>query len=515
MMLHIASFHTTLRLLYELILVTARGLQLGSGHRAGLALIKNCDSMPLPGSRQPLAPVFWACIGVNLFGCLYASMQARGLYADGVAYLIAIYHDRWFVLFDTRTVVQLLRQAPVVLASRYTSASLFECGQLFSLVMLALPWLFCTLCWFVLPKNQKQWIIFPLLATLAGFMATSVHAVGEAAIATGYEWLILLIVLFRKQGMAWLLFWIVLLLPAFRLHEGTFLFLAVITVATGAAFGSAHAKLERTLLGLGFLVLIATVADQIWWVIYPQFPYDRNAIVDGLLHGEFLYYDGHFNLQLVNGAFAALILALLAFATGSNDGKPSGVVSQTLLATWVLFCAGSVICATMIEQSFAPFAHLQARYHPPLVSAILASTMLVLVRSAALNQFLVSRNVLSVIALLTTIQLAADVAATERWKAFVADLQVRLINYRGLVPWEKTLHTGNLRADENWQLVNIGWVVPYFSIVYAQDGIVKAIIDCPTETRAPPFNPAQIEQLPNLRGINYSPYKTYLLERPQ
>jgi hypothetical protein len=471
--------------------------------------LSNRSSATPETDSQGLALVFWVCIGANLVCSLYDSIEARGLYSDGVAYLVGLYKDRWFLLFDTRTVVQVLRQAPVVFASRYTSASLFNCGQIFSFVMLTLPWVFCVLCWCVLPKNQKQWIVFPLLATLAGFMATSVHAVGEAAIATAYEWLILLLVVFRARSIAWMLLWILLLLPAFRLHEGTFIFLAAIAVTAVMACRSASSRLERIILGLGALILIGTIADQIWWVVHPQFPGDRAAIADGFLHGEFLYYDGHFNLQLVNGAAALLLLTMLAVAWI----RESRIVSKVAMVAWVLFCIGSVISATMVEQNFAPFSHLQARYHPPLVSTILALMMLVLVRYSPKTRFLTSPTVLSVIVLLGTIQLVADAAATERWNAFVTDLRVRLANSYGLIPWEATLLTGNLRADINWQLVKIGWVVPYFSIVYAQNGIVKSIISSPIGTQQLLFNPADIKQLPTLRGIDYAPYEKSLLER--
>jgi hypothetical protein len=461
-----------------------------------------------------IASTFWLCIGANLIGSAYASIQARGLYSDGAAYLVGIYQDHWFLLFDTRTVVQVLRQAPVVLASRYTSASLFECGQLFSFVMLALPWVLCSLCWFVLPKNQKQWMVFPLLATLAGWMATSIHAIGESAIATGYEWLLLLLVLFRAKSIAWMLLWIVLLLPAFRLHEGTFPFLVTTAVSAIMAYRSASSRIERIFLGLGIIILIWTIADQIFWVAYPQFPLDRDNITRGLLNGEFLYYDGHFNLQLVNGIAALLILMLLTIAQLSSPGQPSKI-AQVIVATWVLFCVGSVICATMVAQSFAPFAHLQARYHPPLLSTVLAATMLALVRYVPLKRFLASSAVHSVIAMLSAIQLVTDIAATQRWNAFVSDLQFRLMNNHGLIPWETTIHTGNLRADENWQLVKIGWVVPYFSIIYAPNGVVRAIINCPVETRQPPFNPAETKQLPRLNGVDYSLYEQFLLKGAQ
>ena len=408
--------------------------------------------------------------------------------------------------------VQFLRQAPVVFASRYTTASLVECGQLFSFSMLALPWAFCAVCWFVLPSNRKTWVAFPILATLTGWMATSVHAVGEAAIATSYEWLILLVVLFRAKSTGWMLLWVLLLAPAFRLHEGTFPFLTVIAISAAFAIRDARSWPARTLLGFGTLILVCTIADQLYWVVHPQFPRDRDAITEGLLNGEFIYYDGHFNLQLINGAVALLVIVLLGLVEVFLAGKPLRVVQATLIF-WALSCVSSVLCASMVEQSFAPFAHLQARYNPPLVSAILALAILVLIRRALPDRFLASPSLLVVIVTLSLIQSVADIAATQRWNAFVTDLQFRLSNSRGLIPWETTIRTNDTQADKDWRLVKIGWVVPYFSIVYAPNGVVTAIIDCPKETIQCPLNPAQIDRFPRLNSIDYSPYRKFLLEQ--
>ena len=182
---------------------------------------------------------------------------------------------------------------------------------------------------------------------------------------------------------------------------------------------------------------------------------------------------------------------------------------------WALFCVGSVLYASMVEQSFAPFAHLQARYHPPLVSAILAIAILVLIRRALPDRFLASPSLLLVIVMLSFVQSVADVAATittlERFRHRPSTC--RLSNSRGLIPWETTIRTNDTQADKDWRLVKIGWVVPYFSIVYAPNGVVTAIIDCPKETIQCPLNPAQIDRLPKLNGIDYSPYRKFLLEQ--
>jgi hypothetical protein len=94
--------------------------------------------------REPLRIAASVVVILNLLCSLYASLNLRGLYADGVAYLLSIYSDGWFLTFDKRTVVQVLRQLPVVILSRYTSADLTHCGMVFSFTMLFLPVLLCT-----------------------------------------------------------------------------------------------------------------------------------------------------------------------------------------------------------------------------------------------------------------------------------------------------------------------------------------------------------------------------------
>jgi hypothetical protein len=101
-------------------------------------------------------------------------------------------------------------------------------------------------------------------------------------------------------------------------------------------------------------------------------------------------------------------------------------------------------------------------------------------------------------------QTVADVAATKRWNAYVVDLQTRVANGRGLIPWETTLHTANERADINWRLMSVGWVAPFNSIVYAPKGVVNAIIEPPIGSPFQPLDLRRPESLPKLRGISYA-----------
>ena len=154
--------------------------------------------------KVPYLPIIFCLVLTISFCCaLYASLSARGLYHDGVYYLMRVAERQGFHLTDpARTTVQILRQAPIVALSRFTSMSLFGRGQVFTFVMLAFPPLLCGLCWFVAPRDRKVWVLFPLTFLLTGFAATSIHAIGEAAIATAYFWLLLFMVLFRSNSWA-------------------------------------------------------------------------------------------------------------------------------------------------------------------------------------------------------------------------------------------------------------------------------------------------------------------------
>jgi len=109
-------------------------------------------------------------LATNLACSFYASIDARGLYHDGVYYLLKIAEHEWFFLIDpARNAVQTLRQAPIVLLSKFTDMSLFQRGQVFTFVLLVLPTLLCALCWLIVPRDRKAWILFPLTYLLIGF----------------------------------------------------------------------------------------------------------------------------------------------------------------------------------------------------------------------------------------------------------------------------------------------------------------------------------------------------------
>ena len=454
---------------------------------------------------------FWLVLTASLAANLYASFDARGLYSDAAGYLVTVYAQQWFLLFDTRTIVQILRQAPIVLLSKYTSASLFECGQVFTFAMLSWPPVLCACCWFVAPRDRQAWVVFPLASLLVGFSQPQLHAIGEAAIPAGYYWILLFLLLFRVHSTNTQSLFLVLCLPAFRLHEGAFPLTAILLLALALRIHAAvgHPR-ERLFVGLASLLLTTIFAYQIRWVIYPQFPNDRESILRGFSHFEFLYVDGHFNLPLVTGIVAILALSSVVLVHMIQPEETAARHARLIAFTWSIFALAAIATAILVEESFSPFAQLQARYNPIVVSAALSTVMLLLIRFQAPDRSWINSTTLFILISLGAAQIVADAAATRRWNTYVADLQSRLLNGRGLIPWETTLHTSNERADINWRLTAIGWVIPFTCIIFAPNGIVSAIINVPEGTTYRPLDPQQTDRLPRLRGIDYSPYERFL-----
>jgi hypothetical protein len=263
-----------------------------------------------------------------------------------------------------RTTVQLLRQVPIVALSRYTSLSLFRLGQVFTFVLLALPPFSCALCWVIAPRDRKVWILFPIIFLLTAFAATSFHAIGEASIATAYFWVLLFLLLFRTYSFVSRILFLALSLPAIQLHEGAFPLSAVVLMVCVWQWFRSREWQERLFISASFLGYVAILVYQISWIISPNTPADRAAILGGLWHLAFLHTDGHFNLPLITGSFSLLILVALFIVSLATSADQAAKFSAQIVGFWIVLALGAIALAIGSDASFSPFAQLQARYQP-------------------------------------------------------------------------------------------------------------------------------------------------------
>jgi hypothetical protein len=461
--------------------------------------------------HRTLALTFVFVVLVNLACAVYASIDARGVYADAAGLVVVIYELRWFFVSGPRAAVEILRQTPVVLLARYTSATLFEGAQVLTFVMLVLPTLLCTVCWWIAPRGQKSWTLFPLTYLLIGFAATSMHAVGESAIATSYYWILFFLLLFKARSAYQQLFFLIVCVPALWLHEGVFPLTIVLLLALATrVHGATESSHERLFVGLASALLVMVVAKQTYYVIHPLYPDDRAHIIAGLLHLEFLFFDHHFNLPLVNGAVALLALFALFVCNAKLPSELASRYTKLLLGCWMLLAFAAILTAVTVEQSFSPFSQLQARYHPAMISTLLGMIMIALLWFKPTERVWMNPTVILVVASLCVTQGFADAAATWRWNAYVTDLRSRLVDGRGLIPWETTLQSGDERADTNWRIFKIAWVVPYLCVIFAPNGVVQSMIDMPKGTDFRPLDPEGPNDLPKIKGIDFTLYESAL-----
>ena len=467
------------------------------------------------GPERPnytLASLFAFILVLMSITSLFASVSARGMFQDGVYYLYRIAEGQWFHLVDpARTTLQALRQAPVVLLTRFSELTLFERGQAFTFVLLMLPAVLCAFCWWIAPINRKGWIVFPILHLCVGISATSFNAVGEAGVATSYWWCLMFLLIFRARHPISQLLFLALCVLAFRLHEGAFPLMLLLLFACLIRLAKTEDWQNRGFLALGILLIAGIILYELWWVIDPRVPADRTMVLRGMETLEFIYHSGHTNLPLVTGTVALLVLAGITLVQWLLPAPVARLRTLQLTGAFCIFSAIAAAMSVFAETTFSPDAQVLARYHPVFVSFGLGFVMLGFQYWSFSVRIWLQPATLLVIAVLGATQATADIAATLRWRAYVTDLQSRLTTTSGLIRWDDTLVTGDVRKDVNWRLMSMEWVIPLVCIVFSKNGLVTTMIDPRPEMTFRPVDPNSPDRLPVLRGIDFSPYRAAVM----
>lgn len=261
---------------------------------------------------------------------------------------------------------------------------------------------------------------------------------------------------------------------------------------------------ERAFVALSGLLFTAILVYQLSWIIHPRSAFNKASIIHGLLTFRFLLDYDHFNLPLITGIIALSVLSLLLLVRSLRRAEAVNSLEKRIVALWMVYTVAAIAAALLIDQSFSGPAQVQARYQPIFVGAALGAVMVSLL---ALNSPVLMRPAaVAVLISLSMAQGAAEISATRHWSAFIGDVQMRLSANRGLIPFEATLHTGDRRRDFNWRQMAGSWAVPYLSIILASSNNIESMIGPPADVKFRPLDPEEPDQLPNLRGIDYSAY---------
>jgi hypothetical protein len=472
--------------------------------------------------RNNLRLTFGAIIAIGLACSVYASLFNRGLYHDGMYYLVRIAQTKWFVFPEpARIAVDFLRQSPVVLLTNLVDLPLLEIGRTFSLVLQTLPLALAGICWFVIPPERKALAVFPLIYLLTGYAPTSMLAIGEAAPAVGYLWILFFLLLFHTRTSASQALFLALCLPVFILQEGTIFLVGILLFAVVLRWSETSSRQERVFLAISSTLLTSIILYQARWIVFPAYSVDRDQVVHELGHFIFLYTENHLNLPLVTGSLALIAVTTIFFVSVGLASRQAARLGWRIATGWLLFACLAIVATMFSDNALAPPAQTAARYQPVFISAALCFAIVPLVRFPGTDGIWARPSILCILLTLCAVQSTADIMATRRWHAFTDDLQSRLNEKRGLISWESTTTTGNKRVDADWELMATGWLVPVASIVFAPNGRVQSIINWPSGTHIPEagnvwwdaetaIDPRKIDALPELPQINYGPYRAFM-----
>jgi len=438
---------------------------------------------------------------------IYAALNCRGLYADASYYLFKIAWTERFLFNDpARGTVQVLRQAAVVILRRLTNLGLFELGQAFSLSMLLLPIVLCGLCWPILPQNRKSWVIFPVLGLLAGVSASNFAAIGEGAVAASYLWPLLFLFLFRVEHLVFQIAFLLLCIPALFLHEAAFPFMLVFLLACAGKYLAASTRAEGIFLGICATIFLCIIAYEIRWIIHPINVVDRDGYIVGLRQLAFVVAGDRWNLPLLTGVIALVVLAFSAVLRLESTNR---IASAGTLVTTLVFIAWTLSAAIVpwvSDATFSPFPQYVARNQALFVGSALAAAAVIALQQKIPQQIWSRPTTLVVIAALACAQLSWDLAATDRWRAYMADVRSRLARSEGLISWEQALALGNADKNRLWQAMSFGWTMPSFSVILQSGTPVRSLIAAPKGMPWQPFDPSNVDNLPRIRGVDYTPY---------
>jgi hypothetical protein len=455
-------------------------------------------------ARAAAAPILaaFAALGV------YAAVELRGLYADGAAYLLRIVETgQFFFGYPPRRVSHLLQQLPAVIAMRLGVSDVGLLAWLYGLAMHLVPLAFVAGCYWLLPKHQKAYFLFPLFHYLAGSEAASFAGIAEAPTASAYFWFLLFLIVFRRAPL-----WVLALaaLPALYLHEA-FLFLGPVLALASAWRAGCETEKERRIVYTGLGIWFLLIAGmEIGYIVDAPDPDNRDNFFLVTLSLGFLVDPaagfGH------GGVNVPALMGVMAAAAAWLAGRRAERARVIVVAGFAVLCA-SLVAATALSDFFLALAmQFQARSYGALLSLPLSALFLASLRRPAWAAPWARPAIVSIVLVLALGQLGWHLLGTWYWSRYIRDFETVLSTHRGFVTWpEATASLPPEQARLLWRL-SWYWTNPSMSVVLSPHGKVTTLIDNPVPVRWQPFDPTVPGELPVSPLIDTSAYQAALAE---
>ena len=457
-------------------------------------------TLPNAFSILTVRNLFVSAIILSTATMLYSVSEMRGMFADGSNYIVHILASENFCFLEpARRLVQLLQQSFLMLGIRSGVTDLSTLAQLFTLGALGWPIILTCSCWLILPREEKGWIIGPLINLVALIPITSLAAIGEGMIASCLLWTIFFLVLFRTRSIWGAILAIFLTALGAVTHESAAVFFVGIAAIALIRMRASSA--------MEWLPQSAISAAAIWSacylisvILHPRDPVNVGDFLIGTFALAFV------ELQAVNLAAVATLVALVSIVSIMRAQNKGEIAQPILLSSGSLFFLVAALLAFAPEWTVTPVAQFSGRGLPVLGTTLLSFGLWVAWRNGVKPELLISKPALLVLFGLLLTQSVAQIMMTRQWASTLGSV-TRIIERReGRVPWQRALEIAAPRNPLLW--VEMTWYseIEALSLLLAPQGRVHTLIDSPPSERWKPLPLDAPESLPKSRFWDATPY---------
>lgn len=464
-------------------------------------------ALPNAFSILTIRNVFLSAIILSTATMLYSVSEMRGMFADGSNYTVHILASEDFYLLEpARKLVQLLQQSFLILGIRSGVTDLPTLARLFTLGALGWPIILTCSCWLILPRQEKGWIIGPLINLVALIPMTSLAAIGEGMIASCLLWMIFFMTLFRTHSLWGAILAISLTALGAVTHESAAVFFVGIAAIALMRMrrGSAVERLKQ------FAISAAAIWSACYLVsviLHPRDPVNVGDFLIGVFAIAFVELQG---VNLTAVATIVSCVSLFWIMRAQNKGE---LIQPIVLSSVSFFVLVAALLLFIPEWTVTPVAQFSGRGLPVLGTTLLSFGLWSAWRNGAKPEFLLSKPALVVLFGLLLTQSVAQIMMTRQWANTLGTV-TRIIERReGRVPWQTALEITAPRNPLLWTEMTWYSEIQALSLLLAPQGRVHALIDASSSERWKPFQLDAPESLPKSRFWDAAPYVTAVESR--
>jgi hypothetical protein len=358
-------------------------------------------------------------------------------------------------------------------------------------------------CWLILPREEKGWIIGPLINLVALCPMTSLAAIGEGMIASCLLWIIFFLVLFRTRTIWGAILAVSLTALGAVTHESAAVFF--VGIAAIAIMGMRGSSAVQRL--THFAISTAAIWSACYLIsviLYPRDPVNLGDFLIGILALAFVELHG-VNLTAV----ATIVSCASIFWIVRAQHKTQPI----LLSSISFFALVAALLLFLPEWTVTPVAQFSGRGLPVLGTTLLSFGLWAGWRNGVKPEFLLSKPALLVLFGLLLTQSVAQIMMTRQWANTLGTVTRIIERSEGAVPWQAALEITAPLNPILWKEMTWYSEIEALSLLFAPQGRVHALIDAPTSERWKPFQLDPPASLPKSRFWDAAPYATAVENR--